>query len=480
MIDRDRRPRVGLLLITTPRFRDLGAGTERGVFSARKESEASRISEAVSAFADPVFSGVVYTREDLASSIRSFDEAAVDMVFACFLSWSDDYAWIRFLRDMRPLPVLFASITRDKLGFEDSLNEDRFVEFLSAGSLVGMLEASGSASRFDRPMMNRAFGTLREVMEKCRSFAAAAAIRGRLRDSTFGLLPSMNEVMWSTYIDVYDLFMKVGPEMRFLTTTALEKELSALAPALVAAATERILASYPFDQSVDRGKMEASVAASLALETLSRKAGVDVLVLNDIEPTLMRLLGLRPGFTPCPGTEDVTVVPEGDIGGALAVYVMKLMTKKSVFFAEPFHIDNEKGIFAAGHAGPNDYTDPAGKTIISRDERFARTDYKHAGAPFAWHTLSPGEKTMVHISQGVSAQGERRFKLVCALVDALPCPHHLAGYSHGLFRPRMEPRLFFQKLMDIGVTQHFAIAAGDHRATLADLAGIMDFDFHQL
>ncbi|GAB6276132.1 MAG: hypothetical protein SAMD01599839_06720 [Rectinema sp.] len=67
-----------------------------------------------------------------------------------------------------------------------------------------------------------------------------------------------------------------------------------------------------------------------------------------------------------------------------------------------------------------------------------------------------------------------RFKLVCALVDALPCPHHLAGYSHGLFRPRKEPRRFFQELMDIGVTQHYAIASGDHTGTLSQLAHIMD------
>jgi L-arabinose isomerase len=475
MIDRNRKPRVGLLLITTPRFRDLGAGTRTGVFSGRKDAEAARIAKAVSAFAEPIFSGIVYTREDLETSMRAFDGAAVDMVFACFLSWSDDYAWVRFLRDMRPVPVLFASIIRDRLGFADSLDEDSFVEFLSAGALVGALEASGSASRFDRPMMVRTIGTLDEVMAECGHFAAAACVRSKLRASTFGLLPSMNEVMWSTYVDAYDLFAKAGPELRFLSTAALEKELAALPPGEVERTTERILAAYRSDASVDRTKMEASVAASLAIEALSRRAGADILVLNDIEPVLLRSLGLRPGFTPCPGTEDVTVVPEGDIGGALAVYIMKLLTGKSVFFAEPFHIDNEKGIFAAGHAGPNDYTDPEGDTIISRDERFARTDYKHAGAPFAWHTISPGEKTFVHVSQSSG-----RFKLVCAVVDALPCPHHLAGYSHGLFRPRKEARQFFQELLDIGVTQHYAVAAGDHVATLRHLAAIMDFDFSQV
>jgi L-arabinose isomerase len=475
MVDKNRIPVVGVLLITTPRFRDLGQGTPGGVYRERKEREAERVVDALAAFSAPVFPGVVYTREDLSAAMRAFDEAKVDMVFACFLSWSDDFAWIRFLRDMRPMPVLFASIIRDSIGFEDSMNEDRFVEFLSAGALVGMLEASGSATRFSRPMMERAIGTLDEVAARCADFAKAAAARSVLRASTFGLLPSMNEVMWSTYVDAYDLFMKAGPEMRFLSVPALEKKIAGLPEGAAARATETILAAYAADATVDRVKMEASVAASLGLEALCRKAGVDVLVLNDIEPALMRSLGLRPGFTPCPGTTDVTVVPEGDIGGALAVFISKLIAGKSVFFAEPFHIDREKGVFAAGHAGPNDYTDPDGKTIVSRDERFARTEYKYAGAPFAWHTVSPGEKTMVHVSQCAG-----RFKLVCAVVDALPCHHHLAGYSHGLFRPRMDMTAFFQELMDIGVTQHYAIVAGDHRRALADFAKIMDFDFRQL
>ncbi len=469
------KPVVGLLLITTPRFRDLGADTRDGVYWARKEAEAERIRLAVGAFGSPIFPGIVYDRADLAAAMDAFDAAKVDMVFACFLSWSDDFAWIRFLRDMRPVPVLFASIIRDSLGFADSMNEDRFVEFLSAGSLVGMLEASGSASRFERPMLSRVVGTLDEVMARCRSFAVAAKIRASLRSSVFALLPCLNEVMWSTYVDAYSLFMEVGPELRFLSVPALEREIRGISTEEVSRVTSSILSLYQADSSVDRVKMEASVAASMALERLSRAAGAQVLVLNDIEPTLMRALGLRPGFTPTPGCSDVTVVPEGDIGGATAVHLLKLITGKSVFFAEPFYIDREKGVFAAGHAGPNDYTDPEGSTIISRDERFARTDYRYAGAPFAWHTLSPGEKTMVHISQNGS-----RFKLVCAIADALPCPHHLAGYSHGLLKPREDPRSFFQKLMDIGVTQHYAIAAGDHIQVLEDFALMAGFDFHRL
>ncbi len=475
MLSMDRKPKVGMLLITTPRFYGLGEGTEHGVYHQRKEKEASQIIGRAQAFADVIFPGVVYTREDLKAAMRRFSQEEADMVFACFLSWSDDFAWVRFLRDMKPMPVLFASLVRDTLGFEDSLNEDRFVEFLSAGSLVGMLEASGSASRFSRPMMHRVIGTLNQVMHTCACFARAALLKTMLANETFGLLPSLNEVMWSTYVDIYDLFMKVGPEMRFLSVAALQKTIDSLPGQEVEATVQKIMASYEDDGTVIPDKMKASVAASMALEKMCREAGVSMLVLNDVDATLLGTIGLRPGFTPCPGTEDVAVVPEGDIGGALAVYTLRKLTGHHVPFIEPFHIDLQKGTFAGGHAGPNDYTDPKGSTLLSRDERFARSGYKHAGAPFAWHVISEGEKTMVHISQ---CNG--RFKMVCALVDALPCPRHLAGYTHGLFKPRKDPIAFFQQLMDIGVTQHYAIADGSHLETLRHFAHIMDFEYYEV
>src|SRR5690606_6688811 len=141
---------------------------------------------------------------------------------------------------------------------------------------------------------------------------------------------------------------------------------------------EKILAQYSSDGEILMDKMFASVEASLALEEIARKYEVELLVLNDVDPVLLRRIGLRPGFTPCPGTNDVMVVPEGDLGGGLACYILKKLSEGHVNFIEPFYIDKRTGLFTAGHAGPNDYTDPLSSTIISKDERFAKSNYKHA------------------------------------------------------------------------------------------------------
>lgn len=465
--------KTGVLLIATSRFRNLGSETAEGSYEIRKKAEAEEYVNAMKSFCEVVYPGPVYTREDLARSIQMFKEQNVDCVFALFLSWSEDFVWVRFLRDMPAVPILFACKTRDRICFSGTNDESDFVEFLSAGGLVGSLEASGSIGRFHRPMMETIIGHFNEIMAKAQDFVKAAAVRTKLFNTAFGLLASYNEVMWSTYVDPYNLFAKAGPELRFLSVSTLTKEIDGMEEETVSRTCEHLSTKYKVLPDVDRNKFSASVRASLALESVARKAGVSVVVLNDVDVVLLTDVGLRPGFLPCPGTQDITVVPEGDIGGGLAVYILKLLSGRPVNFIEPFHIDAEHDCFVGGHAGPNDYTDPEGSVRIARDVRFAKTSYKHAGAPFAWYVIPPGIKTLLHVSES-----KGQFKMVCTLVEALPTEHFITSYSHGQFRPvRGTVQDLFDKLLTLGVTQHYGVVEGDYLRQLSYLAKIMNFDF---
>lgn len=464
---------LGMLLIATPRFRHLGEGLDEGSYEQRKEREALFCKNELENFCRVVYPGTVYTREDLSAAIRAFEQERVDGVFAMFLSWSEDYAWVRFLRDMPPVPVFFVCPTRDSISFSSTVKETDFVEFLSAGGLVGALEASGSVLRFNRPMLITAIGTLEEIVGQVKQFAAAAALRSALHTTSFGLLAGYNEVMWSTYVDPYNLFMRAGPELRFLSVASLVKEIQELDDFLVEQTRKELAEQYSVLEDVEDDKFSASVRASLALERLARKSGVSMVVLNDVDPVLLTEVGLRPGFLPCPGTKDIGTVPEGDIGAGLAVYILRKLSGKAVNLIEPFYIDRQLGCFAAGHAGPNDYAVAGGSVQISRDVRFAKTSYKYAGAPFAWLTIPQGLKTMLHVSE---CNG--RFKLVCSLVEALPCQHFITSYSHGKFRPVSGSlQEFFDKLLHTGVTQHYGVVDGDYIAELTYLSKLLDFDF---
>lgn len=476
MVDLSRKPRMGLLLIGAERFRPLGEGTARGSYLERKTREAERMMKDTEEIAEVVFPGVVYTREDANRAVDAFVRAKVDYVLAIYLSWAEDFAWIRFLRDMPEVPILFAHCMRERIDLSDTSDDDEFTEYLCCGGLVGMQEASGDAARFCRPMMETALGTWPQILARAKVFGNAARARALLRQSTIGLLACYNEAMWSTYVDPYDIFMKVGPELRFLSIAELEDEVKGVSEAETRAAMDRISSRYEVLPDVAEDKFFASVRASIAMERLAERYDLDLLVLNDIDTVLFQKVGLRPGFWPTRDSVKTLVVPEGDLGGGIATYLLKLLSGGHVHFIEPFHIDLPNDNFAAGHAGPNDYTDPAGSTKIARDVRFAKSQWKYAGAPFAWHVFSQGRKTMLHCSQH-----NGRFQLATAQVESLPCKHFLATYSHGLFRAVGQTNAeLFEKLLKIGVTQHYGITSGDLTAELGDVAHLLNFDFHCL
>ncbi len=473
---KDRKPKAGLLLVASPRFKNL-SGPKRGTYGERKDKAVKEIMATMD-FLDLVWPGITYTREDAERAMSMFWNAKVDFVLVQFLSWSEDFAWIRFLRDMPPVPILFTNVSVPRMTFETSLDEDDFIDYLCAGTLVGSLEASGSVSRVPRQNVKVVMGSREQVTGKIRTYAAAAKARAILRSSNVGLMANMNEAMWSTYLDNYDLFTKIGPEIHYLPYSDYGDIIRNLDPAEVRAWKDELAARYKVMDDVEDDKFLGCVEASLALQKMAQQNDIDIMVYNDIDQATFRVAGCRAGFYHPWFNENVSVlVPEADIGAGLATYILKLISAQHVNFLEPFHIENDFGTFAGGHAGPNDHTDPAwqGNVLIARDVRFAKTSWKHAGAPFAWYRISPGLKTMVQL---VECDG--RYKMVCFLAESLPGKHLLATYTHSIFRPQVEANRLFEEIIRIGTTQHFAITDGDWTAELADFAEMMGMEFNYI
>ena len=474
--DKLRKPKAGLLLIASPRFKNL-SGPKRGTYGQRKDEAVKAIKSSLDflELADP---GIVYEREDAKRAMDLFYNEKVDFVYAEFLSWSEDFAWIRFLRDCPEMPIIFCNVAKPRMSFETTLDEDDFVDYLCAGTLVGSLEGSGSIKRVPRKGVRTVMGTREEITEKVRIYANAARARAILRQSTVGLMANMNEAMWSTYIDNYDLFTKIGPELRYLPYSDYGTEIEALSDEEVKAYADELTGKYKMMDDVEWDKFIGCVKATLAIKKLAQKNDIDCYVYNDIDQATFRTAGCRAGFYPQWFNENVSVlVPEADIGAGLITYMLKLLSGKNVNFIEPFHIEDDFGTFAGGHAGPNDHNDPEWQqnVVIARDVRFAKTSWKYAGAPFAWYRISPGMKTVA----GLFEQNGR-FKLVTFQAESLPGKHLLATYSHTIFKPVLPVKELFERVLKVGVTQHYAIVDGDWRPQLEALAEIMGFDYFDI
>ena len=479
-----RKPKAGLLLVASPRFKNL-SGPKRGTYGDRKDKAVQEIMATMD-FMDLVWPGIVYEREDAQRAMDLFYNEKVDFIYAEFLSWSEDFAWIRFLRDCPQIPILFCNVAKDRMSFETTLDEDDFVDYLCAGTLVGSLEGSGSLRRVPREGVKTVMGTREQITAKVRTFACAARARAILRDSTVGLMANMNEAMWSTYIDNYDLFTKIGPEIRYLPYSDYGTEIEALSDAEVKAYADELTGKYKMMEDVEYDKFIGCVKASLAIKKMAEKNGIDCYVYNDIDQATFRTAGCRAGFYPQWFNENVSVlVPEADIGAGVITYILKLLSGRHVNFIEPFHIEDDFGTFAGGHAGPNDHNDPAWQqnVVIARDVRFAKTSWKYAGAPFAWYRISPGMKTVA----GLFEEGGR-YKLITFLAESLDAAetpqsqikHLLATYSHTIFRPVVPVKELFEQVLRIGATQHYAIVDGDWTTELADLAAICGFEFYPI
>lgn len=474
---KQRKPKAGLLLIGSPRFRNL-SGPKRGSYGEKKEKVADQIVDSLS-FLDLTYTGIVYEREDAQKAINLFFAEKVDFIIAEFLSWSEDFAWIRFLRDCPDIPIIFCNVAKEKMDFENTLDEDDFIEYLCSGTLVGSLEASGSIARVPRRNVKTVMGTRNQVNEQIRIFSRAAYARAILRQSTVGLMANMNEAMWSTYIDNYDLFTKIGPEIHYIPSSDYKEAIDGLTDAQVKEYADSLTSRFRMMEDVDYEKFIGCVKASLAIKTLAEERDIDVYIYNDIDPSTFKVAGCRAGFYHDWFNENCSVlVPEADTGAGLATYILKLLSGGlHVNFIEPFHIEDEFGTFAGGHAGPNDHTDPRWKdnVLIARDVRFAKTKYKYAGAPFGWYRISPGLKTVA----GLFEQ-DGKYKLVCFRAESLPGEHILATYSHSIFRPEVPVKSLFHQLLEIGVTQHYAITDGDWTRELEAFAGIMGFEYYYI
>ena len=144
----------------------MGEGTG-ATYPERQQKVADALIARISEYADVVPTGQIYEREDVKAAMDTFAREKVDCVFASYLSWSDDFHWIRFLRDMYPIPILFAHIVPESIDYESTWDEGNFVQFLCNGGLVGTLQGSGSVARFNRPMLMKCAGTIASAPKNC-------------------------------------------------------------------------------------------------------------------------------------------------------------------------------------------------------------------------------------------------------------------------------------------------------------------------
>lgn len=474
---KDRKSKIGLFFISCKRFSNLGIDTKDGSYVNRITKETNHIVRQLNDKATIVNPGEIFSDSDMKRALLLFKEKEVDCILCMFHSWSEDNVWIKFLRDSdKEIPLIYYYPVKEYIPYEDCSDDNDFIQFLTDGGLVGSLVGSGSIKKMDRDA-KVIVGTIDDSSNQIVEYANICKVRNILKDSHICVVPTFNEIMWNTYFNPYRIFQD-GPEVSFYSYKELKEISDEIDEEEVTSYVNILKSKYKTDGVIDKEKFAASARYSLGIDKLMDKYDLDGMTLNDVSAELFETIGLRPGFYPNSINEKKRFVcPEGDLGLALSVYILKLLSDKQVNIVEPFYIDKSKDLFCGGHAGPNDYNGEmsTSNVKIAIDKRFAKTSYKYAGAPFAWLRIPPGRMTMVHISQI-----KDEIKLVASRVNSLEGKHKIQGYTHSEFSVEGDINIFFEKMLTIGTTQHFVVVEGDYINQLESLSKLCNFSFYKV
>ncbi|MBN1853023.1 MAG: hypothetical protein JW829_09880 [Pirellulales bacterium] len=472
-----RKPRCGILFLECNWFKAVGMGSNApgGNLASKVQARHQAICRELRADLDIIDPGLVSSVEQLEVAIKLFIQQDADFVLASFMTWAEDFAWVRFLRDFPArIPVLFWCEQKETIPRENNYSSDAFVDFLDNTGLVGSLEGSASAGRFRAS--GRCIETICGSRSRCHDrivrFANAAKARAILHRARIGLFQSQNEIMWSTYVDPYRFFTDVGPEITIVSFARFLDAIKAVGDAETADLVAKFRGMYQVNDLADDALMKVSVQASIGLAHLADALRLDGLAFNDVDSALHEMCGLRPGFYhPDFNQNDSVLVPEADVCMAALGLAIRTMLGRPCLFAEPLFLDDARNTFMAGHAGPNNHAiaDPE-SVVIMPDTEYKNADFEYAGAPFACFNMPLGAVTMVHFGPARDS-----FKIVQSLVESVPITCSLNGYASGNFRPPSPVTEFFEHLLEAGVTQHFLMVLGDWRAQIRDFARVAGF-----
>jgi len=456
-----RKPRIGILFVTSGWFREVGLQDPSGDTSARVEALARETVERLSESLDPVYPGVLFSAEEARKAGRALRGEALDGLLLAPLMWCEDQIVRAALGELPALPLLLWTYSP-----EAALPE--FVPFqrmIQGSGAVCTLQLSGMLRR--EGYRYRSVVGPREDPEVYREIALltrAMALAADLRGLRVGLLPFPCGQMSTTYVDEFALRRRYGVELRYLELERVRAAAQGIPEGEVAAFRRDIEASG-HELRVEEGNLAEGIRYALALEAVLAQEGLQVLAMNDVIEEMHASFGLRPCLAnPRMSDSGVVISMEGDVAAGVCMYLLRRALEQSPMYTETFSVDYEANALLLGHAGYHDTAnaDPDHPVEIVPDVEYENTD-RFSGA-VSFFKYRPGPVTVVN-----SVWDGEGLKWVAFQGASLAGPPKMDGNSHLLCRLEPPVREFFRRSVESGVSQHWIVVSGRHLQVLAIL-----------
>jgi L-arabinose isomerase len=462
------KPKVGLLLLTAEWFAQIGAGegSFRGLAEALDE-DAARMERALGRELEIVQPGVLATPEQVGGALAAFREHDVDAVIACQITWGEDRLILKAVQELPNVPLLLWCYTPYTRLPEPMSMPDLF----RASGPVGALQASGPLKRLGKPF-GFAFGSYESqtTVDRIVAFCRAAHVARSLRGARIGVLPYRCDQMTGTYVDEFRLKKEIGAELVYISTHDYRDICEQVPSARVEAFVRELKATYPIAGNTTEAGLSNGARVSLGLADLVQRYDLDAVGIEDVGEELHRVVGLRPCLYVPQLFERAVVSMEAEVGGAVALLILKGLARKSPMYTEVFTYDLADNAILIGHAGMHDV-----RLAASADEVWIEPDgeYVESEPDSAWmrFRVRGGPVTMLSVFCDVE-----RFKMVIATGEALGGPPRLLGSPHAYVRLETPVERFFERCVRTGMTQHWALVHGDVVDELLALAGIVGLE----
>ncbi len=462
------KPRIGLLLLSAEWLNRIGAN--KGFYRNlpdRIKRDGETVAQLLSRRLQVVNPGIVNTREKAAGAATLFRKEKIDLLLVCYLTWGEDYLFLKIIRQLPEIPVLlWCYVPSARLPEKFDM-----AELFPLSGPVAALQASSPLKKSGRNF-GFVFGSLenKTAVNYILDYSQAARTAAGLKKARIGLLPSFCDQMSGTRCSPVRLKKELGPEVVTVSVSEYNKAVKNVSEKKVKDYAGWLKENYKVDERVSDAALIKASRVSLGLADVVDKYRLDGLALQDLDEELHRKLGLRPCLAVPALFEKSVVSMEGDVCACLAMLILRRLTGGPVMYTEIFTFDEKKNAILAGHAGMMDDRLAQGKKSVRivPDYEYFESGEDTAAMLFR---AKGGRVTLLNISESAGC-----FKMVAFSGEALPGKIMLEGSPHIYIKVKVLLKELFTKTVRTGITQHWAVVHEDVTNKLACLAEILGIE----
>lgn len=463
------KPKIGVLFVTSGWFRNVGLQSDESSFSDEVERIGKEIVSQLSDAIDPVYPGVLFSESGAIEAANEFKEEGVDGLIVSPLMWCEDQILRAALKELPALPLILCTF----LPYITLPGYMKYSEMLKGSGTVGTLQVSGFLKReeYDYQAVTGYYKDP-SVYLIIRDYCNALKVRKKLRNATVGVLPFPCNQMSTTYVDEFNIRKLYGVEYKYLEISRLYNTAQESSNGEIDD-FKRNITEKGYKIEVDDRNLTEGIKYAIAMEKIVNAENINILCINDIIEEMHSVTGLRPSLcNPRLSESGVVVAMEADIPGGIGMYILRMFTGQIPIFTEVLTADLEKNSLVLGHAGYHEVVnhDENYPVKIVPDVEYKTTD-KYSGA-VSCIKYKPGDVTLVNC-----VYNGNRLRFTTFEGESVACPPMLEDTNHLFCRLNLPVMDFFNKVLKIGVSQHFLIIPGKYCDNLDRLCQFVDIEF---